>query len=209
MRLQYIDHYDSFSYNVIDWLQCPEINVEIAHFQYDEPGLLAKVIAAGDPVVLSPGPKSPVEVPQTLEIVERMIGRVPILGICLGHQILSHLAGFGIARCRSPRHGTVDVIKFTEQSCFYQPDFSQITAAVYNSLCVVETARIKPGWQVTGRSSSGEIHVVEMRNTELAPAVGMQFHPESFLTMDSHRIRECWFSLISQWSTTNPRSRLC
>jgi anthranilate/para-aminobenzoate synthase component II len=92
-----------------------------------------------------------------------------------------------------------ETIKFSKDSWLYQADFSQINAAVYNSLCLTETATVKSEWRVTGRTGVGDIHVIENWTNPRAPAIGMQFHPESFMTEDSHKIRDRWYVLMQNF----------
>ncbi len=198
MKMLFIDHYDSFSHNVVDWLYLPRGEVEIVHVQYDQHNLLQLASELNVPIVLSPGPKSPFDVPETLALIRQQFGRVPILGICLGHQLLGCFAGFSLLRCLSPRHGSTVRVGLTEESCLYDLNHQNISVGVYNSLCLGDSPSGAADWSVTGRSADSEIQVIENWVNPSAPTIGLQFHPESFLTEDGARLRSCWYSILAQ-----------
>ena len=89
MRVVFIDHYDSFSFNVIDWLVGSDCQVEVDYVAFDDQAKMRQLLEAPRPLVLSHGPKRPEDAVPTLHLTQNLLGKVPILGICLGHQLLA------------------------------------------------------------------------------------------------------------------------
>jgi anthranilate synthase/aminodeoxychorismate synthase-like glutamine amidotransferase len=198
MRLALVDHYDSFSFNVLDWLVGPpEDRVEVVYVPFDDPATLAAVERDRLPLVLSPGPKSPADAPQTLALISRTLGQVPILGICLGHQLLALAAGALIVRARAPFHGSrIGLRVVAEDILAGMPEMFEV--ATYNSLTVVEDA-LPASWKVLARSiDHGEIQAMARIAPDAAPAFGLQFHPESFMSENSDIIRKNWLAALQR-----------
>lgn len=201
MKIIYIDHYDSFSFNVIDWLKKGSQHIEIIHIQFDEPDIEKKIEGNFYPIVISPGPKSPYETTTTNKIISENLHKVPILGICLGHQILGNIAGSQILLSSEPLHGVVRPIKLN--GCkFLQNHTSKNTLniAAYNSLIISEPS--SEGWKVVGLSKNAEIQIIENWKNLVAPAIGIQGHPESFLSEDGEIILHAWFEIIRKYYNT-------
>lgn len=198
MRLIYIDHYDSFTYNIIDWLEQSSIKAEIELIPYDNLHVMRQILERPAPLVLSPGPGSAMELTSTYQIVEKLLGKVPILGICLGHQLLGRFAGLNINRSSYPLHGACKVIKVLLREGFFSnfPEFFR--AASYHSL-IAERGRLQNGWQVSLECDKGEIQGIEFAPNQANTAIGVQFHPESFLSEDCHLIRERWMAIVRRW----------
>lgn len=195
-----IDHYDSFTFNVIEWLTAADPTIEVRYVAYDDAEGMARLRAHPTPIVISPGPKRPEDAPQTLAIVQELLGIVPILGICLGHQMLGHLAGAAVIRSAAPFHGTTRTIKPTADAAAglmsgMTPGFK---AAVYHSL-VVHPAGLKSPWQITAVDDLGEVQGLARVVDGEAPAFGVQFHPESFLSQNADRLRANWLEAIASW----------
>lgn len=199
MELIYIDHYDSFSYNLLDWLNSGSENIKIRLLPYDYSRLFEEVSSMNLPIVLSPGPKSPRDVPQTLEIVASFLFKRPILGVCLGHQILGSLAGGEVVQSVYPLHGEVRTIIPNKKGHFLgSRGFHSFQAAAYNSLTVSFKEPMKENWEVTALCENKDIQVIENWSNPKAPALGVQFHPESFLTKPNVLL-ESWLGIMSSY----------
>lgn len=191
MRLALIDHYDSFTFNVIDWLERdPAVTVDRVAF--DDEAALRRLESAAVPVVLSPGPKRPEDQPQTLALLRKILGRTPILGICLGHQQLALLAGARIVAGAEPFHGATRAVHPSASQGLFA-DMPPFRAATYNSL-VVEPGTLPSPWIVTACCERGEIQAIERVVPGDAPAFGIQFHPESFLSEFASVLRRNWLA---------------
>ncbi|HEV3009424.1 MAG TPA: aminodeoxychorismate/anthranilate synthase component II [Burkholderiales bacterium] len=176
-----IDNYDSFTFNLVQYFG--ELGTEVKVFRNDE--LSVQQIEALSPshVVLSPGPCTPNEAGITLETIERLAGRVPILGVCLGHQAIGQAFGGKVVRAKQVMHGKVSRIHHDGRGVFtnLQNDF---VATRYHSL-VVERNGLPACLEVSAQSEDGEI--MGLRHRSL-PVEGVQFHPEAMLTEHGHRL---------------------
>ena len=176
-----LDNYDSFTYNLVQYLG--ELGAEVAVFRNDETTVEKIESLRPSHIVISPGPCTPNEAGITLELVARMAGRVPLLGVCLGHQAIGQAFGGKVVRARQVMHGKVSRIGHDGKGVFESiPD--QFTATRYHSL-VVERETLPACLEVTARSEDGEIMGLRHR----AQAVeGVQFHPEALLTEHGHKM---------------------
>ncbi len=185
-----IDNYDSFTYNLVQMLGALGADVEV----YRNDAISADEVAAGEPagVVLSPGPCSPAESPGSMEIVKRMAPLCPVLGVCLGHQVIGALHGAKIERAPVPMHGKTSRIEHDARGLFTNVS-NPFEAGRYHSLMVVEST-LPPELIVTARSDDGV--VMGLRHAEL-PLEGVQFHPESILTPDGEMILKNFLTLAT------------
>lgn len=204
MKLAFIDHYDSFSFNLLDWLKNANDSIEIEHIWADDFAGLLALLAEPFPLVLSPGPKAPEDIPATMEVVEALAGKVPILGICLGHQVLGAWDGAQIRPSKRPLHGATREIKIAPASRAFSPQNS-FRVAAYNSLVVDFDQgggnRLVP----TGWCDSGEIQVLEWNPDQGFGAWSMQFHPESFLSDDLTLMRQRWINEVARYYASTPK----
>ena len=178
-----VDNYDSFTYNLVQYLG--ELGAEVRVVRNDELGVDEIAAAAPSHIVLSPGPCTPNEAGVTLETIERFAGRIPILGVCLGHQAIGQAFGGKVVRAGRVMHGKVSRIRHDGKGVF--SSVSQgFTATRYHSL-VVERESLPACLEITAESEDGEIMGLRHRS---APVEGVQFHPEALLTEHGHRMLE-------------------
>jgi anthranilate synthase component 2 len=176
-----IDNYDSFTYNLVQYLG--ELGAQVEVFRNDE--ISVEKIAALRPshIVLSPGPCTPNEAGVTLPLIGELAGKVPILGVCLGHQAIGQAFGGKVVRAKQVMHGKVSHIEHDGLGVFSKVE-NNFVATRYHSL-VVERASLPECLTVTARSEDGEI--MGLRHRSL-PVEGVQFHPEAMLTEHGHKM---------------------
>ena len=145
------------------------------------------------PLVFSPGPKSPDEAPNSLRLLEMSMGQVPVLGVCLGHQMICRLMGGEVVRSAEPLHGLCrEITCHDSNSKLGFP--KKFKAAAYNSLEVQATS-IDPSL-IYGYCANGTVQVVATFLDTQWPTIGVQFPPESFLTDDLSDMRKNWLSKV-------------
>jgi len=187
VKILMIDNYDSFTYNLVQYLG--ELGVDVVTHRNDAIDLASIETLAPDAIVLSPGPCTPNESGVCLSIVEQLQGRCPILGVCLGHQVIGQVLGGEVVRARQVMHGKISPMHHTNQGVFQGLD-NPFEATRYHSLvvareslpeCLEETA-----WTVAAGSGERDEIMGFRHTTELVE--GVQFHPESILTQHGHRL---------------------
>jgi anthranilate synthase/aminodeoxychorismate synthase-like glutamine amidotransferase len=174
-----IDNYDSFVFNLARYVG--ELGFEREVVRND--AVTPDDVAARSPshVILSPGPRTPEHAGVSNAIVERFAGRIPILGVCLGHLCIGQVYGGKVVRARRPMHGkTSDVIHDGRGVFTGLPD--PLRVARYHSL-VLDPDAIPPELEVSARSPEGEVMALRHRTL---PVVGLQFHPEAILAEHGH-----------------------
>ncbi len=192
MRVLFIDHYDSFSFNLIDWLyQC--VGVEhVERVPYDASDLEAIWQREPRPLVFSPGPKSPDMIEPSLALLKKAAYKVPILGICLGHQLIGYAFGGKIVPAAAPVHGTaINIKSFGNDAIFAQMPNEILEVATYNSL-VIERSSLAQEFRITAVDEQGQIQAIQSCDASRPPLVGWQFHPESFLTRSRQELARAW-----------------
>jgi anthranilate synthase/aminodeoxychorismate synthase-like glutamine amidotransferase len=170
-----IDNYDSFTYNLVQYLG--EMGQDVRVVRNDE--LPAAEIAALAPshIVISPGPCTPNEAGISLEVIKTYAGKIPILGVCLGHQAIGQAFGGKVVRAARVMHGKTSQISHDGKGLFTGlPNPFQATR--YHSL-LIERASVPDVLDVTAQTAENEIMAVRHKTL---PVEGVQFHPESFLT---------------------------
>jgi anthranilate synthase/aminodeoxychorismate synthase-like glutamine amidotransferase len=201
MQVALIDHYDSFTFNVIDWLRTGDQSIEVVYAAHDDEAALRHLVDAGLPLVLSPGPKRPEDATSTMALAAALLGKVPILGICLGHQILARLAGASIVQARAPFHGSTREIRVGPVPGLLAGLGPAFQAAVYHSLAA-EPGTLAMGWEINASCEDGDIQALSREIEGQAPAYGLQFHPESFLSADcAPVIRRNWLAALMRWDS--------
>jgi anthranilate synthase component 2 len=181
-----IDNYDSFTYNVVQYLA--ELGADVRVFRNDEISVEEIESLAPERIVISPGPCTPNEAGVSMAVIERFAGRLPLLGICLGHQSLGQVYGGQVVRARRVMHGKTSAIHHTGSGVFAGLP-SPFTATRYHSL-VVARESLPDTFEVTAWTvdDSGEIdELMGLRHRETG-AEGVQFHPESVLSEHGHAL---------------------
>ena len=181
MRVVMIDNYDSFTYNIVQYLG--ELGAEVEVYRNDE--ISVQAIAARKPerLVVSPGPCTPAEAGISVEAIRHFMGKLPILGVCLGHQSIGAALGGNIVRAKELMHGKTSVISTTQEGVFAGLP-KQFTVNRYHSLAI-ERASCPKELAVTAWTDDGEIMGVRHRSLAVE---GVQFHPESILTQHGHAL---------------------
>jgi len=179
MKLLMIDNYDSFTYNLVQYFG--ELGAEVEVFRNDE--ITVEGVAARNPdrLVISPGPCSPAEAGISVEAIRHFAGKLPILGVCLGHQSIGAALGGRIIRAQQLMHGKTSVITTTQEGVFAGLP-AQFTVNRYHSLAI-ERESCPAELKITAWTDDGEIMGVRHREIALE---GVQFHPESILTEHGH-----------------------
>ena len=181
MKILMIDNYDSFTYNIVQYFG--ELGAEVITFRND--GITLDEIEAHQPdrLVVSPGPCSPAEAGISVSAIQHFAGKLPILGVCLGHQAIGAAFGGKVVRSQQLMHGKTSVITTTGQGVFAALP-RQFTVNRYHSLAI-DKATCPDVLQITAWTDDGEI--MGVRHTTL-PIQGVQFHPESILTEHGHAL---------------------
>jgi len=179
MKLLMIDNYDSFTYNIVQYFG--ELGAEVEVFRNDEITLADIGARAPDLLVVSPGPCSPAEAGISVAAIQHFAGKLPILGVCLGHQAIGAAFGGKIVRAQQLMHGKTSVVTTTQQGVFAGlPE--QFVVNRYHSLAI-EKSSCPDVLDVTALTDDGEIMGVRHKTL---PIQGVQFHPESILTEHGH-----------------------
>ena len=179
-----IDNYDSFTFNLVQYFG--ELGEEVRVFRNDEITLEGIAELKPDQLVLSPGPCSPAEAGICVPAIRHFTGKLPILGVCLGHQSIGAALGGKIIRAQVQMHGKVSTIH-TDQAGVYAGLPQDFDVVRYHSLAI-ERETMPQALIVTSRTDDGEIMGVRHRDLAgtRAPLEGVQFHPESILSEHGH-----------------------
>lgn len=178
-----IDNYDSFTYNLVQYLG--ELGADVLVRRNDEISVDAVAELAPAAIVLSPGPKTPVEAGITLDVIRDLGGSIPILGVCLGHQAIGAAYGGKVVRAGRMMHGKTSIIQHSRTGLFQDlPDPLQVMR--YHSL-TVERETMPEELEVIAWSDEdeSEVHAVRHRSNRVW---GVQFHPESVLTQNGKQL---------------------
>jgi anthranilate synthase component 2 len=176
-----IDNYDSFTYNLVQYLG--ELGEQVRVIRNDEMTVDEIEALAPGRIVLSPGPCTPNEAGVSLGVIERFQGRVPILGVCLGHQAIGQAFGGKVIHAQTLMHGKVSSIHHAGKGVFAGLP-SPYQATRYHSLAI-ERSSCPQSLEITAWTDDGEIMGVRHRSL---PVEGVQFHPESILTEHGHAL---------------------
>ncbi len=178
-----IDNYDSFTYNIVQY--CKEIGIDIKLIKNDEYTLEEIISLNPKKLIISPGPSSPDESGVCLEVIKYFSNKIPILGICLGHQCIASVFGAKIIEAKNMMHGKTSDIKLVANSIIFDTLPKQFRQTRYHSLlvqkedlplCIIPTAY---------SLDDGEIMALEIKDKQI---YGVQFHPESIMSEYGHEI---------------------
>jgi anthranilate synthase component 2 len=179
IKLLMVDNYDSFTFNLVQYFA--ELGAEVEVFRNDEITLEGIAARQPDRLVISPGPCSPAEAGISVAAIQHFAGRLPILGVCLGHQSIGTAMGGQVVRAQVQMHGKTSLISTTQEGVFAGLP-QQFNVNRYHSLAI-DRASCPDCLKVTAWTDDGEI--MGVRHNEL-DIEGVQFHPESVLTEHGH-----------------------
>ena len=189
-----VDNYDSFVHNVARYFALAGAETRVIRNDAITVPEIARM--APEAIVLSPGPCTPDEAGVSRAVVEDLSGRVPILGVCLGHQCIGAVFGGRVARARRPMHGLASPVRHEGERLFARLP-TPLAVGRYHSLIVEPTAELDGALAVDALSPEGEIMALSHRTQ---PTYGVQFHPESILTEGGLALFENFLALAKAWS---------
>ena len=176
-----IDNYDSFTFNLVQYFA--ELGEEVKVVRNDEIGVSDIATIKPDRICISPGPCSPTEAGISVATIQQYAGKIPILGVCLGHQAIGEAFGGKVIRAKKVMHGKTDVIHHTGEGGFKDlPERFRVTR--YHSLAIEKTS-LPDCLKITAETDDGEI--MGVRHKEFI-VEGVQFHPESILSEQGHAL---------------------
>jgi anthranilate synthase component 2 len=176
-----IDNYDSFTYNLVQYLG--ELGADPRVVRNDAIDVEGVTRLTPDGIVISPGPGTPDQAGVSVDVIRRLGARIPILGVCLGHQAIGEAFGATVARAKTQMHGKTSEIRHDGRGVFAGLS-NPFTATRYHSLVIVPDT-VPGDLEVTAWAEDGEIMGVRHRTW---PIEGVQFHPESILTLEGKRL---------------------
>lgn len=185
-----IDNYDSFTYNLVQYLG--ELGVNLQVFRNDKITLEEIDEKKPEKIVISPGPCTPREAGISVEVVKKFSGRIPILGVCLGHQSIGQAFGGKIVRALRLLHGKTSDI-FHDGKTIYKGIPKPFTATRYHSL-IVEKESLPECLEISAWTEDDDNPIMGLRHKS-HPTEGVQFHPESILTIEGKKLLENFIKL--------------
>ncbi|WP_375434293.1 anthranilate synthase component II [uncultured Hymenobacter sp.] len=201
-RLLLLDNFDSFTYNLLDYFQQLECEVQVV--RNDVPLAYLEELEF-DALVLSPGPGTPAAAGNLMAVVAAWHQRVPMLGVCLGHQALAEFFGATVTRALRPMHGKVSEMEVVADEWLFQDVPQPVPVTRYHSLVV---SNLPPVLRALAYTADPAREIMALRHTTL-PLVGVQFHPEALLTthgllMLRNWVRYCIIVEEGSVATTTP-----
>ena len=180
-----IDNYDSFTYNLVQRIGELDAAVEIRVYRNDQ--ITPDEIEAQHPahIIISPGPCTPREAGVSNDVIRRFGGRVPLLGVCLGHQCIGYVSGAKVIRARRLMHGKTSLIRHDGQALL-KGLTNPFEATRYHSL-IIQDGTLPPTYIVCATAEDDPTEIMAVRHRDW-PLYGVQFHPESFLTGEGHKL---------------------
>ena len=191
MNILMIDNYDSFTYNLVQYLE--ELGASVVTVRNDEASLAELAALSVEAVVISPGPCTPREAGVSLAAIEHFGGRLPVLGVCLGHQAIGMAFGATLGSARQVMHGKTDDIRHDGSGVFADlPD--PLTVVRYHSLALSDLpdTLVRTAW-----SDDGEIMGIRHQSMDIE---GVQFHPESIASQAGHQMLDNFLARVRKAS---------
>lgn len=208
-----IDNYDSFTYNLVQAFGeiimaktrksqrlpnnrikqnqlSPVVSGAIKVFRNDKISLSAAKRLKPSHLVISPGPKRPEDAGISNQLIKHFAGKIPILGVCLGHQCMSYIFGGKVIRAKAPVHGKTSKV-YHDSKTIYEGLSNPFIAARYHSL-IVDEKTLPKRFEISAYTSDGEIMGIRMKDV---PVEGVQFHPESYMTAEGKQLLENFLRL--------------
>ena len=179
-----LDNYDSFTYNLVQYLG--ELGAKVEVRRNDQVTVDEVEALKPDRILISPGPCTPQEAGISIDLIRRMAGRVPILGVCLGHQAIGAAFGGNVVRALTLMHGKTSEVEHDGRTIFRGLK-SPMTATRYHSLIVAEEG-LPTDLEISAHTGSGENRVIMGLRHKKFPVEGVQFHPESVLTGEGKQL---------------------
>ncbi|KAF0136114.1 MAG: anthranilate synthase component II [Xanthobacteraceae bacterium] len=203
MKITLIDNYDSFTWNLVHYIGGQEIGgvrPEVEVIRNDRTTADAVIASDPDAIVLSPGPCTPNEAGICLDLIGKASERIPMFGVCLGHQAMGQVFGGHVVRAPKPMHGKMSTIRHSGRSVFrgINGDFQ---ATRYHSL-TVDRATWPDDLEITAESEDGVVQGLMHRSR---PVHGVQFHPESIASEHGHRMIATFLDLAAEWNRSQGR----
>ena len=187
-----IDNYDSFVYNLVRYFK--ELDEEVMIYRNDKIDLDEVDIDQYSGIVISPGPKNPKEAGVSVDIIDKFKGKIPILGICLGHQCIGHYFKGEIKQGEYPVHGKISEIRHNNKGIFKNVK-NPLKVTRYHSL-VISKDNLPNDLMVTAETNDDVIMGIEHKDY---PIYGVQFHPEAELTEDGHKILKNFIEICKEF----------
>lgn len=181
-----IDNYDSFTYNIVQYLG--ELGADVQVYRNDAISLAEIASLAPEKIVISPGPCTPREAGISLDVIRTFAGRIPLLGVCLGHQAIGQAYGGDVIRARQVMHGKLSAM-FSNNAGIFSGLPSPFTATRYHSL-VIDKTTLPACLDVTAwtQLENGEVDEIMGVRHKTLDVQGVQFHPESILSEHGHQL---------------------
>jgi anthranilate synthase component 2 len=178
-----IDNYDSFTYNIVQY--CRELGADLKIIRNDEMGVDEIEALNPQKIIISPGPASPDEAGVTLDVIRHFQDRVPILGICLGHQSIAQVFGGDVVRAKNMMHGKTSIMKQSGESVIFKDLPQEFVATRYHSLIVDKNTLPQTIEPKAYSTDDDEIMALKIQDKEI---YGIQFHPESIMSEYGHEM---------------------
>lgn len=194
-----VDNYDSFVYNLVSYFMEEDIKIKVIRNDAVDLKWIEKEIDNKEleGIIISPGPKSPKDCGLCNEIVEKFYKKIPILGVCLGHQIIGHVFGADVSKAPKPMHGKVEIIKNNRKNLFRDlPKEFKVTR--YHSLIIKD--KLSQDFEIDAQTEDNIIMGISHKEY---PLYGVQFHPEAVLTEYGHEILRNFIKLSKEWGLKN------